>query len=335
MKIFICSFIFLVTIINCSKRNDVAPSVIQPSQPSQPTGQSPSDTARVKLIGIIDSLNLSDGYCFDTKDNLGHGMDCAKIIDNPNGGYIAVYHHVDSQGIFYVYIAKSTNLLDWTYIDTLASNASQPAIQQTSDSGYVVAWEQTRRNHVKVNYYNNLTDLFNGISSKSFDIPQSLSSCAEGTPNIYSASKDSVIIGFHYYMNCVVDRQTQGVLVNFNSWSCSTNTELDDALIYWGVKGNIGDRDFIKFNDFGFTIIEGQFINGDFGSFRSFLYDNQTKAAVQLNIKTPKGSTNFANPTVSSIHFNGKDALVMTFFVPSKAADCGEAGELIYYRILK
>jgi hypothetical protein len=331
IKLYCYLFWVVIAIVSCSKNQGTEQSTTPISPPKI---QSPSDTARIKLIDIIDSLNLADGYRFDTKDNFGHGMDCAKIIDNPDGGYIAVYHHLDDQGVFYVYIAKSMNLLDWTCIDTLASNASQPTIQQTSDSGYVVAWEQTPHNHIKINYYNNLTTLFNGTSSKSFDVPQSLSSCAEGTPNIYSANKDSIIIGFHYYMNCVVDRQAQGVLVNFNSWSCSTNTELDNALLAWGIKGNIGDRDFIQFDGYGFTIIEGQFINGDFGSFRSFLYDNQTKAAVQLNIKTPKSSTNFANPTVSAIHFNGKNALIMTFFVPSEAAASREAGELVYYRIL-
>ena len=54
---------------------------------------SSSDTSRLKIHSLIDSVMNADFYNYDTKDNLNQSMDCAKIISNPNGGFIAVYHH--------------------------------------------------------------------------------------------------------------------------------------------------------------------------------------------------------------------------------------------------
>ena len=43
-------------------------------------------------------------------------------------------------------------------------------------------------------------------------LPRTLSSCAEGTPNIFSATSNlsSVDVGFHYFQDCRVDRQASG-----------------------------------------------------------------------------------------------------------------------------
>ncbi|WP_396171630.1 T9SS type A sorting domain-containing protein [Flavobacterium sp.] len=297
--------------------------------------QAPSDAARANLRSIIESVNVTSGVAirYDTKDNLSRSMDCAKIISNPNGGFIAVYHHYVN-GIPKVFIATSTNFRTWTMVRELANNASQPDIAEASDGGYVMAWEQEPNNHLKFCYYSTLSNLFNGITEKTYDASRTFSSCAEGTPNIYSASSTFIDVGFHYYKNCDVDRQARGTLTNFNSWTCNTQNQLDNALLFYGLKGNIGDRDAIDFEGYKFALIEGQAIKGDFGSWKSYIYDYQTGNAEPLNIITAKGSTAFANPTISNLTINGKKSLVMTFFVPSEGAMSGEAGELIYYKNL-
>jgi len=295
--------------------------------------QAPSDSSRAKLKKVIERVTSANVSKYGTKDNLGQTMDCAKIITNPQGGFIAVYHHYIS-GTPKVFIATSTDFLNWTMIKQIANQASQPAIIAASDSGYVMAWEQEPNNHLKICYYTNLNNLFNGIALKTYDVARSLSTCAEGTPNIYSASSTYVDIGFHYYQSCNVDRQARGVLTNFNSWFCGPLGNFDNALLHWGVAGNIGDRDAIHYDIYDLGVIEGQFIKNDFGSWRSFIYDYQTGNAEQLNIVTASGSTAFANPTITRTLINGKDALIMTMFITTEGAAPGEVGELIYYKIL-
>jgi len=293
--------------------------------------QAPSDASRAKLKSIIENVNASNARRYDTKDNLGYSMDCAKIISNPEGGFIAVYHHYVN-GTAKVFVAKSTNFLNWTMVKELASQASQPAIAEATDGGYVVAWEQEPSNHLKFSYYASLSNLFEGIASKTYDAARKLSSCAEGTPSIYSASSTFIDAGFHFYKNCDVDRQARGTLTNFNTWTCQAQGEFDNALLYYGLKGNIGDRDACEFEGYKFGVIEGQGVKGDFGSWKSYIYDYQTGNAEPLNIATAKGSTAFANPAITKMTIDGKKSLVITMFIPSEGAKSGEAGELIYYK---
>jgi hypothetical protein len=52
-----------------------------------------------------------------------------------------------------------------------------------------------------------------------------------------------------------------------------------------------------------------------------------------LNIKTHKGSTSFGNPTFTFLKSpNGKDCIVVTYFLFSEGAKSGEAGQLIFYK---
>ena len=296
--------------------------------------QTLSDSSRAKLHGFLDSVQTADVYQYDTKDNLDQSMDCAKIIANPNGGFIAVYHHYSSSQP-QVFLATSSDFLTWNIEVVLASNASQPAIAESVDGGYVVAWEQEPSNHLKVAYYSDLANLFTSNAAATYDIDRTLSDCAEGTPNIYYASNAEINIGFHYFQNCTVDRQARGILSNFNSWNCETLSNFDNSLLYWGVAGNIGDRDAFVYDGYDFGVIEGQYINGDFGSWRSFIFDYQTNNAEPLDIVTHNGSTAFANPTVSMMEIDERLAIVTTLFLPSEGAANGEAGELMYYRFLE
>ena len=97
--------------------------------------QTLSDSSRAKLHGFLDSVQTADVYQYDTKDNLDQSMDCAKIIANPNGGFIAVYHHYSSSQP-QVFLATSSDFLTWNIEVVLASNASQPAIYADEIRGW-------------------------------------------------------------------------------------------------------------------------------------------------------------------------------------------------------
>jgi hypothetical protein len=297
----------------------------------------PSDTARAAFKTKLNNVTGAVASKFNATDSVGNTMDTAKIISNPavSGQFLAVYHTYTS-GVAKVNLAKSTDLMNWTFVKALAgssgNNATQPTIKVASDGGYVVAWEQEPNNHIKAVYYSSWANLQTGTTSKSYDIPRTLSSYAEGTPNIYSASSTSVDIGFHYFKNGDVDREARGTLTNFNSWTCSAQTSFDNALLYWGVAGNIGDRDGkTTYSGYDFGLIEGQFTKNNFGTFRTFIYDYATGNAEQLNPVTPHSSTAFANPTFTTVTLNGVARVVVTMFIFSEGAGTGESGELIYY----
>ena len=109
---------------------------------------------------------------------------------------------------------------------------------------------------------------------------------------------------------------------------------IDNSILYWGVEGNIGDRDNFQYDGYDFAIMEGQYIPGDFGSWNPFIYDYSTGNAEPLNIITHNASTAFANPTVTIMEINGLNAIVVTFFMPFEGAAQGEAGELMYYKFI-
>ena len=295
-----------------------------------------SDPARLALKALLADVAGADGVRYDAHDDAGHSMDTAKIIDDPAGGYLAVYHSVVG-GAFHVHLATSKNLLDWTFVRELAGAsgpASQPSIRATSDGGFVLAWEQEPGNHVRLAYYDSRAALLAGQPAKTADAPMVLSHCANGTPNLYTASRDRVDYGFHYFANCDVDRQARGT-TNWTTFNASAQPQLDNALLYWGAKANIGGRDGdVAYRGFRFDVIEGQSIKNDFGSWRSFIYDVQTGNAEPIEIETRGGSTSFANPKLTRVTVGGKAAVVMTVFVPSEGAAAGEAGELIYFKTL-
>jgi hypothetical protein len=289
--------------------------------------------ARAELRNYIENVTQATARRYGATDNVGHVMDGVKIISSSEaGGFIGVYHtYSGTSGVFDVHLATSTDLMSWTWRKELASQAAQPTIKASED-GYVVAWEQEPNNHLKFAYYSSWTDLLNGVASKTFDAPRQLSSCAEGTPNLYSASSASIDVGFHYFRNCEVDRQARGT-TNWSSWSSSAQEQLDAPILAHGVEGNVGDRDgMFNFRGYDFALIEGQFTNGDFGSWRTFLYDPYTGTADQLQIRTDARSTAFSNPTIEQVEIGGREAIVVTLFLPHEGAQGGEAGELIYYR---
>ncbi|CAF1684954.1 unnamed protein product, partial [Adineta ricciae] len=238
-----------------------------------------------------------------------------------------------------VNLAVSDDLLNWTWLRELAYYGSQPTIVVPADQpqGYIVAWEQEPSNHLRFSFYLTWSDLQAGTSKLNYSVPRTLSRCAEGTPNIYGQpTLNNIDVGFHFYDNCIVDRQARATLKNFNLWvQIKKQPNVDNALLHYSVQGNIGDRDAISnFNGYAFTTIEGQYTPKDFGTWRTFIFDPQTGNADQVTIVTDKGSQAFANPTITLTTWKGERILIVTLFIPSEQSAPGEAGELIYYHKL-
>ena len=78
--------------------------------------------------------------------------------------------------------------------------------------------------------------------------------------------------------------------------------------------------------------MEAQSRRGDFGSWRVYLYDRAAGTAQPLSIVTHGGSRAFANPTATMLRDPaGRQAVMVTLFVPMEGAAPGEAGSLLYH----
>jgi hypothetical protein len=297
--------------------------------------------AATPLRTIVEDVPGSAGYRYATKDNLRNSMHTLKVVKSPLGGYLGVYHTVTA-GRFTVKVATSVDLLNWRFAANLAADASQPTIYPMRAGAALVAYE----NHVgcpggqrclALKHYPTESALLSGVAARTLILPRRLSACAEGTPSIFSATRDlgTVDVGFHYFDGCRVDRQARGTLTDFDpaTWEPRATPSVDNAILGAGASpdGMIGDRDGGMYAGMYQRLIEAQLRPGDFSSWRNFLYTGGL--ATQLAIQTHKGSQAFANPTFTPLPLpDGKPGVVVTQFVPSSVAAPGEAGELVYYR---
>src|SRR5690242_12932552 len=103
--------------------------------PSSPKGPSQMATS-LTLASIIGTVPAATGYRYGVRDSVGNRMDTLKVIDNPAGGYLGVYHTGDQ-----VKVATSTDLLTWTFRRTLDPQATQPSILALPTGGYLTAVE--------------------------------------------------------------------------------------------------------------------------------------------------------------------------------------------------
>lgn len=290
------------------------------------------------LRSLIEDVTAADARRYTVTDNAGCEMHCAKIIAD-DGRYLAVYHSTLGDGRFHVALATSPDLLGWHRERDFGPNTSQPTITNVPGGGYLVAWEQEPKNHIALRYFADREALLGGRPLRAFDAKRSLSRCAEGTPNIYAAQLNpdidhSVItLGGHYWWKCDVDRQLSATLTEFKRWKAAREPEFDAALLRFGVGGNIGGRDPISFFGHAYAVIEAQHAKGDFGSWRTYVYDYDAREAHPLRIRTAGGSTAFANPHVTALTApDGNRALAVSLFLPGEGAAKGEGGQLIYYR---
>ena len=97
--------------------------------------------------------------------------------------------------------------------------------------------------------------------------------------------------------------------------------------------GHIGDRDRIAFRGRDLLLLDGQLVQDDNSTWRTFLVD-EAGHAERLTFRTDASSDGFVNPTIGEVRIGGRDALVVTLFIPTESAHGEEDGPLLYYRTL-
>lgn len=267
-------------------------------------------------------------------------MDCLKVIDNPHGGYIGVFHTLVGPNTFRVQLATSNDLRQWKFVRSLAVHGSQPTLEADPHGGYVLAYEADSDGSahpmtwLHFDRYANIGQLLAGAPAKSFDAPHTLSPAgkgAEGTPSIAIQPDGSIAVGFHFNpaQPLSQDRQAQGHLsADFSSWSTSRNGRLDGALALNGVAGNIGQRDSFDFFGKPFTLVEGQKTPYDWGSWKLYLDDGEHALPVDLGSE----SKSIANPHVSYV--DGGRTMLVTAFVPYQGSAPGQSGSMLFTQSL-
>jgi hypothetical protein len=293
-----------------------------------------------RLAGLVGDVRGASAFRYDAHDSVGNRMDTAKVIASPAGGYLAVYHSDEV-----CHLATSTDLMTWTHRAVIDKPATQPTIAATRDGGLLTAAEfnDGHGGQLRVRYWPALDALLAGRPAREFLAPRTLSACNEGTPSIRQISLDDDVgasrieLGFHYHRDCRVDRQALGTLTGFRAWTAARYPELDAAVdraaaaVGEQVRGNIGDRDHLRYLGRAYDLIEAQGRLGDFATWRIYLHDPADGTAQRLEVMTHGGSTAFANPTATMLHDpGGRNALVVTLFLPMEGAAPGEAGSLLY-----
>ena len=251
------------------------------------------------IQAIIRDVLGSTGHRYALHDSVGNTMDTLKIIANPAGGYLGVYHRGDE-----VQLATSADLLTWTFRVTLDGQATQPTMCTLPTGGFLTAVEFNNQvgsgGQLRLRHYPNISALLTGSFNREKTITRTLSACNEGTPSMISVSltpdiDHSVIdVAFHFQRDCDVDRQARGVLTNFSTWSAAADPGADNGLIAAAavqgriVNGNIGDRDTAVFDNIRYSLHEMQYTKGDFGSWRCVpaqLADGQLRLPIRRDTR--------------------------------------------------
>jgi hypothetical protein len=296
------------------------------------------------LAALLGDVRSASAFRYDARDSVGNRMDTAKVIPGPAGGYLAVYHSGQT-----CHLAASTDLLHWTHRAVIDHPATQPTIAATGDGGLLTAAEfnDGHGGRLRVRSWPTLEALLTGRPAREFLAPRTLSPCNEGTPSIRHLSLDGDVdasrieLGLHYQRACQVDRQAVGTLTDFRAWTAAPNPELDAAVERAAaaagqrVEGNIGDRDHLRYRGRDYDLVEAQGRRGDFASWRVYLHDRAAGTAQRLEVVTHGGSTAFANPTATMLRDPaGRQAVMVTLFVPMEGAAPGEAGSLLFLAAL-
>jgi len=285
----------------------------------------PATPAIQSIIGDIGSATKS---VLGLNDNLGQGMGCLKVIPDPGSkGYLAVYGYGSAQ----IGVATSTDLVHWTFRAQVDVQATQPYITALTDGGFLVSSEFNNGHggQVRIVYFASRAALLAGMSKYSVTIPRSLSSCNEGTPNIYNATLapdilHSVIdVGHHYHWNCDRDREARGTLTNLSSWKTSSDDVANNAVMAGAVQigaaisGNIGARDNFEYDGAWYNLIEAQYTKGDFGTWNLYLLHWLDETAEEIEMTSQSGPLgSIGNPRVTNlIGPSGRPAVVVTGFM--------------------
>jgi hypothetical protein len=295
------------------------------------------------LAHIVENVTGATGRRYAVRDDLGASMDVLKIVDNPGGGYLGVYHTTEA-GVTVTRVATSTDLLRWTRRAVIDQHSSQPTVAVLADRSVLIAEEADSngspdsRTWLRLRHYRMVADLLDARPDRTLDLPHTRvpQVGAEGTPDIRSVvlrpdlGRSVIELGFHYFAQGKVDRPARGILTNFEGWKAWPDNDLAADIEHAGVTGSIGDRDTVVLDHQRFALVEATASAA--GGWRVYLTDDGRHDARRLDIRTDGRSTAFANPSVTLTRApSGARAIVVTLFLPSSGAAPGEGGELVYF----
>jgi hypothetical protein len=269
---------------------------------------------------------------FTKKDNQNKGMDVLRIVKADEVYvYLGVYHAMENDNQFKLYLAGSNDLKSWTKITELGDRSHQGDIEKWG-KGYLVANEQDPvqgSNNIQIRYYPSYSSLIANKPTSVKSIPQTFSTLAEGTPDIRkiegnSPSDSHIFLAYHYYDNGIRDQLAVGILQNFSNWRTWKDVISNQNIQEMGFNGNIGGRS--GFDHLGnYLIQEAQITPNDWGSWRFLFGDGAFYYLLQP--VTPLKSISFANPGVALVDTN---TFAITSFMHSAGNKNGERGELLY-----
>jgi hypothetical protein len=255
--------------------------------------------------------------------------------------YLGVFHNQINTSQFATYLAYSSNLRAWHTLGQIHSPASQPDMRILPDDSvlYAEEYNPSGRPYVRIQYYGNAgsTGLQALIANPAVaptdatTLPGTPLAKADGTPEFGRISYSGAIassaaeINHHYYYLGQRDLDAVGTLTNFENWSSSADTVVDDLVTNAGGNGKIGDREIFKVGSQLYEVVEAQVhpsSANDYGSWRLFLINRTTGAIQQLSPALAGGAQSLGNPTVSFVTLPpptpgvaGAPALVFTCFV--------------------
>jgi Ca2+-binding RTX toxin-like protein len=260
------------------------------------------------------------------KDSAGKSMDGLEVQQESDGRYVGVYHAMEGDDKFALYIATSSNLLGgWTQQKKLnGTYMSQGALRRLYDGRYLLAFEANDSSphhpNIEVRLYDNLNTLLEDRPMRTFDTPWIPDTKAQGTPNFrwiqYDGNPDTMEIelGLHFFRGDR-DYNAIGTVTGFNQWNFHENTNLNQLLDVY-TNGNMGDRTFMIYQGKPYTVVEAQTTPFDFLSFRLYLYDELANTLTPLSIPTPGENQGVGNVSVSAINdASGNMKLFMSMYV--------------------
>jgi hypothetical protein len=161
----------------------------------------------VDLDDVFGNVTAADGFRYDLKDSAGYQMDCMHVLEAKDvsawGGskYFATYHtKIGSE--YEVRLSRSSNLLDWTFVRAIISNAdmpymSRPVVAETnSDNQWILLTHEQWMtagsripSRLGFKLYSSESDLAAGNHFNSYIAPLTVgqSTTIEGTPSIYES----------------------------------------------------------------------------------------------------------------------------------------------------
>jgi len=288
-----------------------------------------------RLATVLGDAKGADTVRYGLRDDGKVGLDCLKVVPAIGKEPHLGISHAHLGGRFVLRLHRSPDLLSWTHVVDLDTNASQGDLAPQPDGSWWLAYEHDEPNSVfiRLRRYATRADLERGRWSWESTLGRTLAPTAEGTPTFERIERDAVRLRFHYYRDGDVDRAASGILRGLGDWTTAKDSAVDVAVEARGVRGNIGGRCRLRLGGRYWWLQEGQLRKNDWGSWRTWLLDDPVRGATPVVLSTHAGSTAFANPFATVLPGAGARLLV-TYFVPSEGAGSGEAGTLLMVKSL-